>query len=324
MSLLSNSTGYVDDSGAGHVRASGSMKNWSNILPNDTAVRIIYEGSGSAEEIVIIPTEDSASRSMESLSNGSFSIGSLGGEDNTVVLPQSSSSREGSSENEKEVVKTGSNPTTLLVVTTILSAITIATIFAVVRYSRRNRRQAYSENSGEAFIVGSLPHQAAPQHNILGAEIRPDLWVEGQYRYSPTMSGLENSLSGTAILSDNKTISAHNRLTVDAYPFGTSTRRGSRNNGPLNSIQRRHHENVFLDDISGRSRYRRGPSPVVLYEQESYEERKTNTSRRNYQQRRSSQRQRRHSPRQRHQRQRESQHQQRTSRKDMYASRREM
>ncbi|EEY69343.1 uncharacterized protein PITG_05568 [Phytophthora infestans T30-4] len=191
MSFLSNVT--IDDSGVGHVKVNNSM-DWSEILSNDSTVRIIYEGSGSSEQVLIIPVKDNASSYVDSVG----------------------------------VIGTGSSSTILVIVGSVLAIVAIAAITAVVLYGRRNRRRAFSEDPDEPFIVGSLPHQPAPQLSMLDADITPDLWVEGQYRYSPNMSGLENSLSGTAILSDNNTTSLDHRLTVDAYPFGPNTKRGRR------------------------------------------------------------------------------------------------
>ncbi|KAG6974596.1 hypothetical protein JG688_00002997 [Phytophthora aleatoria] len=228
MSFLSNVTNYVDDSGVGHVRVNDSM-DWSDILSNDSTVHIIYEGSGSTAEILIIPVNDTAPKSADSLSSSSSGSGSTSGNSSMIGNLPTGSSDESSSGDSDGVLGTGSSSTTLVIVASVLAVIAIAAIFAVVMYGRRNRRRAYSEdpsNHDEPFIVGSLPHQPAPQLSMLDTDITPDLWVEGQYQYSPNMSGLENSLSGTAILSDNNTISSDHRLTVDAYPFGPNTQRG--------------------------------------------------------------------------------------------------
>ncbi|KAG3116823.1 hypothetical protein PI124_g4023 [Phytophthora idaei] len=323
MSFLSNVTNYIDDSGVGHVRVNDSM-DWSDILSNDSTVHIIYEGSGSTAEILIIPVNDTAPKSADSLSSSSSGSGSTSGNSSMIGNLPTGSSDESSSGDSDGVLGTGSSSTTLVIVASVLAVIAIAAIFAVVMYGRRNRRRAYSDdpsNHDEPFIVDSLPHQPAPQFSMLDTDITPDLWVEGQYQYSPNMSGLENSLSGTAILSDNNTISSDHRLTVDAYPFGPNTQRGRRNNAPLGNIQRRNRDNAPLDDISGRGRYRRGTTPVVLYEEDSIEEYKTNSSRKNHPQRRTSQRQRQPSQQHRHQRHRESLQQQRVSRRDKCATR---
>ncbi|ETK89472.1 hypothetical protein F441_06644 [Phytophthora nicotianae CJ01A1] len=326
MSFLSNATSYVDDSGVGHVKANDSM-DWSDILPNDSTVHIIYEGSGSTEEILIIPVNDTAPKSTESSSSSSSGSGSMAGNSSVVDNLPTGSSDDSSSGDSVGVIGTGSSSTTLVIVASVLAIIAIAAICAVVMYGRRNRRRAYSEdpsNHDEPFIVGSLPHQPAPQLSMLDTDITPDLWVEGQYQYSPNMSGLENSLSGTAILSDNNTTSLDHRLTVDAYPFGPNTKRGRRYNIPLEpNSQRSHRNNAPLDDISDRGRYRRGTTPVVLYEEDSMEEYQTNSSRKNHSQRRTSQRHRPSSQQHRHQRHRESLQLQRISRRDKYATRRD-
>ncbi|GMF17291.1 unnamed protein product [Phytophthora fragariaefolia] len=314
MSFLSNATSYVDGSGVGHVKVNDSM-DWSDILPNDTTVRIIYQGSGSNEEILIIPVNESASDSSDSSyssssgssDSGSSDSGSTSGSSTLSPidnLPTGSS--DSSSGGDEGVVGTASSPTTLVIVASVLAIIAIAAVIAVVLYGRRNRRRAFSEdpsNTDEPFIVGHLPHQAAPQLSMLDTDITPDLWVEGQYQYSPNMSGLQNSLNGTAILSDNNTTPAHHRQTVDGYPFSANTQRGQR-----------YREHNALDDISEQGRRRKGTTPVVLYDQNSIEERKTNSSRRQQPQ---SQR------RQPHQHQQQQQQQERMSRRDKYATRRD-
>lgn len=310
MSFLSNATNYVDNNGVGHVKVNSS-KDWSEILPNNTTARIVYEGSGSTEEVVIIPSDGTASRTAKSLS------GSLA-ESGPEVFIDNPSTDSGNST--KEIDK-GSTPTTLLIVGIVLGAIAIATIFAVVRYNRRNRRREEFDDPDVPFIVGSLPRQNTPQLNTLDTDIKPDLWVEGQYQYSPAMSGLENSLNGTAILSDDNTIASRNRLTVDAYSYGSNTRRGHRHTARLNTNQRVYYDEDSAYHVSERGRNRRGTSPVVLYEQDSFEERKSSPGRKIYQNRRTSLRQRQHSPRMRHHRQQESQHQRR---RDMHATRRDM
>jgi hypothetical protein len=270
MSFLSNVTAFVDGSGVGHVKVNDSM-DWSDILPNDTTVHIVYEGSGSSEEILLIPVNESASASAGSSSSGSSGSGSGNSTANPVTsLPTGSS--DSSSANSDGVIGTGSTPTTLVIVASILAVIAIVAMLAVVMYGRRNRRRAFSEDPSdpdEPFMVGSLPHQAAPQLSILDTDITPDLWVEGQYQYSPNMSGLQNSLNGTAILSDNNTTPSHHRLTVDAYPFSSNTRRGQPPDRPGQNA---------LDDISERNRRRTGTKPVVLYDMSAIEERKTNSS----------------------------------------------
>ncbi|CEG49570.1 uncharacterized protein PHALS_07328 [Plasmopara halstedii] len=315
MSFLSNATSYVDDRGAGHVKVNNS-KDWSEILPNNTTARIVYEGSGSAEEVLIIPSGVAALDATKS------SSGSQAESSHTSIVdnPHTDSSCDNCSGNSIQEIDKGSTPTMLLVVGIILVTITIATIFAVVRYNRRNRRRI-SDDPDIPFIVSSLTHQAPPQLSTLDTDIRPDLWVEGQYQYSPTMSGLENSLSGTAILSDNNTIASRHRLTVDAYPISSDTRGGLRYHTRLNKNERVRYDKASSDGVSSRRRNRRETSPVVLYEQDSIEERKTSSGQKIYQKRRSSQRQRQQSPRLRHTRQQESQHQRR---RDMYAARREM
>ncbi|KAF4042181.1 hypothetical protein GN244_ATG05548 [Phytophthora infestans] len=318
MSFLSNVT--IDDSGVGHVKVNNSM-DWSEILSNDSTVRIIYEGSGSSEQVLIIPVKDNASRSTGSSS--SSSSGSMSGNSSVVDNLPTGSSNENSYVDSVGVIGTGSSSTILVIVGSVLAIVAIAAITAVVLYGRRNRRRAFSEDPDEPFIVGSLPHQPAPQLSMLDADITPDLWVEGQYRYSPNMSGLENSLSGTAILSDNNTTSLDHRLTVDAYPFGPNTKRGRRHIAPLDHSQRRRRDNGPLDDISDRGRYRRGTTPVVLYEEDSVDEYETNSSRKNQSHRRTSQRQRPSTQQHRHHRHRESLEQQRTSRRDKYATRRD-
>ncbi|GMF25690.1 unnamed protein product [Phytophthora lilii] len=306
MSFISNVTSFVDGSGVGHVKVNDSM-DWSDVLPNDTTVHIVYEGSGSTREILIVPVNESASDSKDS-SSGSSGSGSMG---NSTVSPVNSlptgSSASNSSSVDEGVIGTGSNATIIVIVASILAVIAIAAVVAVVLYGRRNRRRAYSENPSnpdEPFIVGSLPHQPAPQLSILDTDITPDLWVEGQYQYSPNMSRLQNSLNGTAILSDNNTTPSHHRLTVDAYPFSGNTQRGRRDNA--------------LEDISERGHRRTGTTPIVLYEQNSIEERKTNSSRRQ-------QPQSRRQPSQSHSQrpQQQQQQQQRMSRRDIYATRRD-
>ncbi|KAG7391343.1 hypothetical protein PHYPSEUDO_005292 [Phytophthora pseudosyringae] len=336
MSFLSNATSYVDGSGVGHVKVNDSM-DWSDILPNDTTVHIIYEGSGSNEQVIIIPVHESASNSTDSASSSSSGSGSMSG--NSTVNPidnlPTGSSGDSSSGDGEGVIGTGSTPTTLVIVASVLAIIAIVAVLAVVIYGRRNRRRAYSDDPDEPFIVGSLPHQPAPQLSLLDTDITPDLWVEGQYQYSPNTSGLENSLSGTAILSDNNTISSDHRLTVDAYPFGPNTHRGRRGNAAVGNAQRGRRDNAPvgdslrgrrdiapLDDISERGRRRRGTTPVVLYEQDSIEEYKTNSSSKHQQQRQPSRRQRQPSQQQQQQqRQREPPQQERMSRRDKYATR---
>ncbi|KAG6613388.1 uncharacterized protein IUM83_04474 [Phytophthora cinnamomi] len=316
MSFLSNATSYVDGSGVGHVKVNDSM-DWSEILPNDTTVRIIYQGSGSNEEILIIPVNNSASDSVESSSSsGSSGSGSMSG--NSTLSPIDSlptgSSTSDSSSGGEGVAGTASSPTTLVIVASVLALIAIAAVIAVVMYGRRNRRQALSEdpsNPDEPFIVGHLPHQAAPQLSVLDTDITPDLWVEGQYQYSPNMSGLQTSLNGTAILSDNNTTPAHHRLTVDAYPFSANTQRGQR------------YRDNTLEDISERGRHRTSTTPVVLYEHDSIEERKTNSSRRQQALPRPSSQQEQQRQSHRKQHHMKQQQQERMSRRDKYATRRD-
>ncbi|KAE9150717.1 hypothetical protein PF006_g4924 [Phytophthora fragariae] len=316
MSFLSNNTSYVDGSGVGHVKVNDSM-DWSEVLPNDTTVRIIYQGSGSNEEILIIPVHEIASDSAGSSSSGSSGSGSTSG--NSTLSPVASlptgSSASDSTYGDEGVVGTASSPTTLVIVASVLALIAIAAVVVVVLYGRRNRRRALSEdpsNPDEPFIVGHLPHQAAPQLSALDTDITPDLWVEGQYRYSPNMSGLQNSLNGTAILSDNNTTPAHHRLTVDAYPLSANTQRGQR------------YRDNALEDISDRGRHRTGTTPVILYEHDSIEERKTNSSRRQQQPQPQPRQQPRQQQQQPQQQQRTKQHQQeRMSRRDKYATRRD-
>ncbi|OWZ17668.1 hypothetical protein PHMEG_0008359, partial [Phytophthora megakarya] len=233
MSLLSNETSYVDASGVGHVKVNESM-DWSDILPNDSTVHIVYQGSGSNEEVLIIPVNETSSDSTDSSSSGSSGSGSMSG---TVIdnLPTGSSD---SSSGDSVVVDTASTPTTLVIVACALAVIAIAAIFAVVIYGRRNRRRARAisedpSHNDEPFIVGDLPHQPAPQLSVLDTDITPDLWVEGQYQYSPNMSRLQTSLNGTAILSDNNTTPSGHRLTVDAYPLSKrgNTQRGNTHRG---------------------------------------------------------------------------------------------
>ncbi|KAL3668095.1 hypothetical protein V7S43_006959 [Phytophthora oleae] len=321
MSFISNVTSFIDGSGVGHVKVNDSM-DWSGILPNDTTVHIVYEGSGSNEEILIFPVNETASGSTDSGSSGSESTSGSGTVSPVDSLPTSSSGDSSSGDNEG-VVGTGSTPTTLVIVASVLAVIAIVAVFAVVMYGRRNRRRAYLEDPSdpdEPFIVGSLPHQPAPQLSMLDTDMTPDLWVEGQYQYSPNVSGLQNSLNGTAILSDNNTTPSHHRLTVDAYPFGPSTRRGRRDNGPQDNTQRSRRDNA-LDDISDRGRHRRGTTPVVLYEQDSIEEHKTNSSRK-YPRQPSLQQQQRQPSQQRQQSQ-QGPSQPRRARRDKYATRRD-
>eukprot|EP00644_Phytophthora_capsici_P004229 jgi/Phyca11/533756/estExt2_fgenesh1_pg.C_PHYCAscaffold_170070 len=235
MSFISNVTSFVDGSGVGHVKVNDSM-DWSEILRNDTTVHIVYEGSGSNKEILIFPVNETTSGSTDLSSTGSSGSDSTSGSGTVSPVDSlpTSSSGDSSSGGSEGVVGTGSTPTTLVIVASILAVIAIAAVFAVVMYGRRNRRRAFSEdpsNPDEPFIVGSLPHQPAPQLSMLDTDMTPDLWVEGQYQYSPNESGLQNSLNGTAILSDNNTTPSHHRLTVDAYPFGPNTRRGHREDG---------------------------------------------------------------------------------------------
>ncbi|EGZ23688.1 hypothetical protein PHYSODRAFT_255032 [Phytophthora sojae] len=227
MAFLSNGTSFVDGSGVGHVKVNESM-DWSDVLRNDTTVHIIYQGSGSHEEILIIPVNETAPNSVDSSSGGSSGSDSESG---SALPTGSSAGGSDSSTGDEGVAGTASSPLTLVIVASVLALISIAAVIAVVLYGRRNRRRAYSEdpsNTDMPFIVGHLPHQAAPELSVLDTDITPDLWVEGQYQYSPNMSGLQNSLNGTAILSDNNTTPAHHRLTVDAYPLGPNTRRGQR------------------------------------------------------------------------------------------------
>ncbi|CAI5733014.1 unnamed protein product [Peronospora destructor] len=218
----------------------------------------------------------------------------------------------------------GSDPVVLVIVGTVLALIAIMSVLAVVVYSRRNRERACLEDPStpsEPFIVGSLPEHPIPNFSLLDTDMSPDLWLEGQYRYSPNMSHLINSCNGTAILSDNKTIPMHDRLTVDAFPSSCRGRRGERgdagrdqrgnarhgladygnsmlgysvrhnsargNSGSRggnhvhssrrdNSVRR---EGSILEDISGRRRRRKGTTPIVLYDENSTEECKSNSSR---------------------------------------------
>ncbi|CAH0477714.1 unnamed protein product [Peronospora belbahrii] len=235
MSVLSNATNYVDSNSIGHVKVNNDM-GWSNILPNDSTVHIIYKESGPSGEILIIPAGQNASDATNSSFSGSDWMSGSDSTNPVNTLPTESSDDNVSRES-KGLIRTGSSSVILVVVGTALALVAIVSVLAVVVYSRRNRRRAYSEdqsNSDQPFIVGSLPHQPVPQLSLLDTDMSPNLWLEGQYQYSPNMSGIRNSLNGTAILLDNSTAAMHHRYTVDARP---SSRRGHRRNDGQGDVE---------------------------------------------------------------------------------------
>ncbi|CAI5739913.1 unnamed protein product [Hyaloperonospora brassicae] len=235
MSFLSNATSFVDNKGVGHVKVNNGV-DWSNILPKDATVHISYGGSGSKEEILVVPIDRNTS---DATSPANKSVPKVAEE-----VPTGS----GSSENIEVVVDTGSDSTVLIVVGSVLGVVAIVAVIAVAVYGRRIRRRAQSDDQSstdEAFIVGSRQHRPAPPPSALDTDMTPDLWVEGQYQYSPNMSRLQSSLNGTAILSDNKTTPMHDRLTVDAYP--TSGRGHHGHSGRGDSGRVGHKKSTRLD-----------------------------------------------------------------------------
>ncbi|KAG7402395.1 hypothetical protein PHYBOEH_000103 [Phytophthora boehmeriae] len=299
MAFLGNLT--VDGSGVGHVKVNDSM-DWSDILPNDTTVRIVYEGSGSTAEILIVPVNSNGeSKSASDSASASTGSDSLSGDINPINrLPTGSNSSDSSSGSGGSYSNTGSTPTTLAFVAAAMGIVAVIVVVAMVGYGRRNRRYWQQREESEAssaddpFIVGSLPQQpsvtqhyqqrpgAAEPVRLLDSAITPDLWAEGRYSAN-TYGHRTKSFSGTAILSDNHTTPSHHRLTVDMSPFA----------GNPNARDQR-----YLDDIDEPGRYRMGTAPVTLYDQDAIEGRSTATSRRPSTRRTSSRQPPRHSSRQ--------------------------
>uniref|UniRef100_M4B8Z4 Peptidase A2 domain-containing protein n=1 Tax=Hyaloperonospora arabidopsidis (strain Emoy2) TaxID=559515 RepID=M4B8Z4_HYAAE len=259
MSFLSNATSFVDDKGVGHVKVNNGV-DWSNILPRDSTVHISYGGSGSNKEILVVPIDNKTSDSPpKDVAPGKSSPNMAN------HLPEGS----GSVGTIEVVVDTGADSTVLIVVGSVLGLVAIVAVIAVAVYGRRIRRRAHSEDQSstdEALIVGSLPHQPAPPPSALDTDMTPDLWVEGQYQYSPNMSRLQTSLNGTAILSDNKTTPMHDRLTVDAYPTSGRGHRGHGGRGDSKRVD--HRKSARLDQFDlgkvdgGRDEHR--PRAVVM------------------------------------------------------------
>ncbi|CAH0491346.1 unnamed protein product [Peronospora farinosa] len=334
MSVISPAINYVDDRGIGHVKVNDNL-DWSDRLSNDSTAQVVYTGSGSNTEILIIPAKRNTSGSNSEM----FMIPAKRNTSDSTDSSLSSSHKRsgdgstnpvynlptGSRDNVKPVdsaglAYTGSDPVVLVIVGTVLALIAIASALAVAVYSRRNRERACSEDPStpsEPFIVGSLPEHPVPDLSLLDTDMSPDLWLEGQYQYSPNMSQVMNSFNGTAILSDNKTTPMHHRLTVDAFPSSRRGRRGGR--GDAGRSQRRNarhgladygnsmlgysvryncargnlsgsrgswrdksvrREGSILEDISDRGRRRKGiTTPIVLYDENSTEEEhKSNSS----------------------------------------------
>ncbi|KAI9921201.1 hypothetical protein PsorP6_002109 [Peronosclerospora sorghi] len=302
MSIISNATSYIDKRGVGHVKTN-NRTDWSNVLVNGSTVHILHNGSGPNSEILIVPITHVPEVKNHTGENNRNTTSGSGSE-----VDSANSASGGSMDDSTEVVTyVGTDSTILVIVGSVLAFIAVVTVLAVVVYGRRIRRRAGSFNE-EPFIVGSLPQQPVPPQNMLDTDMTPDFWVEGQYQYSPNVSRLQESLDGTAILSDHNTTSSNHRFTVDAYP---SSRRGYRRNNRADTERdqsqqgtRSHtdyanrmrptgsrrgytsrRENAprrdpsVLDDISDRGRRREGTTPIVLYEEESMEENKTSSNR---------------------------------------------
>lgn len=282
MSFLRNETSggnFVDGSGVGHVRVNDSM-DWSDILPNDTTVRIIYHGSGSMEEILLVPVNGSESDSGSAAASASASASSSSMSGNDTVspgydLPTGSNSSNSSSGDDTDYSNTGSTPTTLAFVAASMAIVAVIIVVAMVGYGRRSRRywqqRRVSEPSSDdqPFIVGSLPPRpvGAGPVSILDTDITPDQWVEGRYSADP-FGQSRASFSGTVILSDNHTTPSHRRLTVDVFPFASHRNRIDEN------------QLASLDDIVQPGRNRTGTAPVVLYDRRTVEDCTTAASRR--------------------------------------------
>ncbi|RLN32012.1 hypothetical protein BBJ28_00015787 [Nothophytophthora sp. Chile5] len=256
LSDASTSGTYIDGDGVAHVSVSDG-EDWATLFPNDSTVRIVYEGSGSTEELLLVPVSGSDSTSVSTDGSGSvYAAEDTASPVYTLPTGSSASASSSGSEEATPVSTSTASSTSVAYVASAVGIVAVIVVVGLVIFNRRAQRRHSPPDPTrvtEPFVANALPRRGSRPQSTLDTDIPSGQWRGGQHS-ADTTGNQSSSFSGTDILSDNDTIPAHRRGTVDvpsSYAAHRQARAGE----------------ARLQDLVDRGRYRAGTAPVILYEQ---------------------------------------------------------